>query len=379
MTAPERLSTHNFTRRREERRATVAASGAMPPARAPVLPAFLALLAGCTPLHRGPVTDHYDGRRFHGAEPDHSFCDMVRWIWEMKPVPWPAWIDDPPRPAPPARVGAGRLRATHVNHATILLQLDGLNVVTDPIWSSHAGPVSWAGPRRVRRPGIRLEDLPPVDVVLVSHDHYDHLDRSTLRALERRDHPLVIAGLGVGARLRSLGMGRVVELDWWESQAIPGGLTVTFVPARHRSGRGLLDGGRTLWGGFVIESPAGRIYFAGDTGLGDFVDRIAARYPEFRLAILPIGSYERRWFMRGQHMNPDDAVRVHLALHARRSMGMHYATFEEHPEQAIDAHEADLAAALRAHAVPADDFRILGFGEGFEVPGDLRSGGTARP
>jgi L-ascorbate metabolism protein UlaG (beta-lactamase superfamily) len=327
---------------------------------------FLSVLA-CTPHHRGPVTDHFDGHRFHDAEPDHSFGDMVRWMWELEPVPWPRWIDDPVQPPPPVRVAGGRLRATFVNHATVLLQLDGLNVVTDPIWSDRASPVAWAGPRRVRRPGVRLEDLPPVDLVLVSHDHYDHLDAPTLRALEGRDHPLVIAGLGVGARLRALGMSRVVELDWWQGQAVEGGITVTFVPARHRSGRGLLDGGRTLWGGFVIEGPAGRVYFAGDTGYGAFVDELAARYPGFRLAVLPVGSYEKRWFMRGQHMSPDDAVRAHLALHAERSMGMHYATFEEHPEQAIDAHEADLAAALRAHGLPPDRFRLLAFGEGVEV------------
>jgi L-ascorbate metabolism protein UlaG (beta-lactamase superfamily) len=341
---------------------------------------MLVLLAsGCGPLHRGPVTDHFDGRRFHGAEPDHSFGDMVRWLREMKTVDWPAWVDDPARPPPPARVEEGRLRATYVNQATVLLQLDDVNVVTDPIWSDRASPVSWAGPRRVRRPGVRMEDLPAIDVILVSHDHYDHLDAPTLRALERRDHPLVIAGLGVGARLRALGMARVVELDWWQTQAIAGGLTVTFVPARHQSGRGLFDGDRTLWGGFVIEGPASRVYFAGDTGYGTFVDEIAARYPGLRLAILPIGSYEKRWFMQGQHMNPDDAVRVHLAVHARQSIGMHYATFAEHPEQAIDAHEVDLAAALRTHAVAAEEFRILGFGEGIEVQPALTSAAAPRP
>lgn len=317
----------------------------------------------------GEVSDHFDGRRFFNPEPDHSFADMIKWLWQMIPVEWPIWVDDPPQPKPPDRVAGNDLRVTYVNQATFLIQTSGLNILTDPIWSDRAGPAAWAGTKRIRAPGIALHDLPAIDVILISHNHYDHLDLPTLRLLVRRDQPRILVGLGVGRLLGEEGMAGVTELDWWDETVVSSaGIRIVFVPARHTSGRSIGDGDRTLWGGFVIDGPCGRIYFAGDTGYGSFLQSIKNHYSDFRLAILPVGNYEKRWFMKSQHMNPDDAVAVHRMLNVKWSVGMHYATFREHPEQSIDAHEKDLAAALARYGMPASAFWIPGFGEGRFIP-----------
>jgi L-ascorbate metabolism protein UlaG (beta-lactamase superfamily) len=333
---------------------------------------------GCV-AHHGAASSHFDGSRFHNPEGGYSTADMMRWLAQLETVDWPAWIDDPPQPPPPRRVPPGALRVTYVNHATVLVQVDGVNVLTDPIWSARAGPASWLGAKRVRAPGVPFEQLPPIDWVLVSHDHYDHLDLATLERLDRRDHPTFVVGLGVGALLAARGIRDVVELDWWQAhEREGGGVRVTFVPARHGSGRLPFRRDRTLWGGFVVEAPSGQVYFGGDTALGGFVGELAAAFRRIRLAVLPIGSYEKRWFMRTQHMNPDDAVEVHRALAAARSVGVHFATFAEHPEQALDAHEADLAAALRRQGVPPEAFWVLAFGEGRDVP-PLPDASAAQP
>lgn len=333
---------------------------------------LVSAVRGCA-AHNGPVSDHFDGKRFYNPEGgDHSLGDELKWFWRMKAVEWPEWVNDAPQPPPVERVGPGELRATLINHATVLIQIDGLNIITDPIWSERAGPAAWLGTKRVRAPGLKLEHLPRIDYVLISHDHYDHLDLPTIETIAQRDHPTFLAGLGVGHYLRLVGIPdrNIIELDWWQTfQPADTTIRFTFVPARHQSGRiSPFSLHRTLWGGFVIDSPDGQVYFAGDTGFGSFIDEIAGRYRRMRLAILPVGNYEKRWIMKTQHMNPDDAVRTHLALQANQSMGIHYATFAEHPEQAIDAHEKDLAAALSDHAVSPAAFWILDFGEGRAVP-----------
>ena len=319
----------------------------------------------------GPPSSHFDGKVFFNpdAPEDHSFFDMVKWLWQMETVQWPAWIEDPPMPTPPRKVEGEGLRVTYINHATILIQMLGTNILTDPIWSKRAGPLAWLGPQRVRDPGIRFENLPKVDYVLISHNHHDHMDQPTLEKLARRDNPVVLAGLGLKRFLRGMGFAEVIELDWWESyKRTTGNSEIFFVPGKHNSGRGLFDSNKTLWGGFVIDSPWGAVYFAGDTAFESMFQQIAKRFTNLRLAILPIGSYEKRWFMKHQHMNPDDAVKAHKILKPSQSMGMHYATFREHPEQSIDAHEQDLASALKHHAIDRRRFWILGFGEGRDVP-----------
>lgn len=331
---------------------------------------LMPLVASCATS--SAQSDHFDGSRFFNPEGgDHTFSDSVKWLWEMETVPWPSWVDDPPQAQPPVRVPQGSLRVTYVSHATVLIQVNGLNILTDPIWSDYAGPTSWLGVRRVRAPGVAFDALPPIDLVLVSHDHFDHLDLPTLERIHRRDRPRFLVGLGVSGLLKSAGVDaqRVSELDWWQDSAVEGtDLRVVFVPARHGSGRGPFSRNTTLWGGFVIDAPEGAVYFAGDTAFGQFVDEIASRFGRVRLAILPIGSYEKRWIMKTQHMNPDDAVQVHRKLGALQSVGMHYGTFAEHPEQTIDAHEKDLASARASQDVEPGRFWVLGFGEGRDVP-----------
>ena len=326
--------------------------------------AVLVMLTGCS-IYTGPVSDHYNGATFHNSEADNGFLDHMKWMWSMEATDWPQWIDDPHQPAPASAVhGADALRVSYVNHATVLIQAAELNILTDPIWSDRAGPFSFIGAKRIRAPGVRFDDLPKIDLVLISHDHYDHLDLPTLRRLVSRDHPLILTGLGVKARLASIGSSSVEELDWWQEYPLQkGGGKVTFVPTRHSSGRTLLDGNASLWGGFSIQLPAGNVLFMGDTAYGKCIGEIGERFAGFRLAILPIGNYEPRWFMKTQHMNPDDAVRAHEAIRATHSMAVHFATFAEHPEQAVDAHEKDLASALKAHGIESERFWVPAFGE----------------
>ena len=330
---------------------------------------LLVVIGGChRTLYKGIPSDHFDGRRFYNEEPDHTFGDMVKWLWEMDTVQWPKWIEDPPHPEPVESVNNGNIRVTYINHATVLIQMDGLNILTDPIWSDCAGPVSWMGSKRVRSPGVALKDLPRIDVILISHDHYDHLDVPSLKQLSAQFQPLLLIGLGGNPFLDSKGFSNRVEMDWWQTYSHQfTGVTFTFVPARHASGRGLWGRNKILWGGFVIEGAAGRVYFAGDTGYGRFLRSIHERFPDFRLTIFPIGNYEPRWFMKAQHMNPEDAVEAHLLLNSQQSLGIHFGTFAEHPEQTIDAHEKDLLEALKKYNVPSSEFWVLQFGEGREV------------
>lgn len=328
---------------------------------------LIAFMQGCS-YYQGPPSDHFDGTRFFNEESDNSFFSHIKWIWEMETVDWPEWVNDTPQSPPVANVKEGELRVTYVNHATVLIQMDGINILTDPIWSEHAGPVSWIGSKRVRFPGIKMEKLPKIDIVMISHDHYDHLDISSLKQIIKNYHPVILTGLGVKRRLEFVEKGKIVELDWWQGYSYSNDSRITFIPSRHNSGRGLFDGNKTLWGGFVIESSAGRVLFFGDTAFGMFLNEIKRKYDNFRLAILPVGSYEKRWFMKNQHINPDDAVRIHKMIGSQQSMGIHFGTFEEHPEQSIDAHEKDLNIALDRYNVSQSEFWILKFGEGRDVP-----------
>jgi len=327
---------------------------------------ILMSLMSCN-YYQGPPSDRFDGSHFFNKEPEHTFFEHIKWLWEMETVEWPDWINDLPQPPPVANVEKGELQITYINQATTLIQMDSINILTDPIWSERAGPFSWMGSKRVRAPGVRMEDLPNIDIILISHDHYDHLDLPTLEKLFEKHQPVVLVGLGVKRRLRSIKQNDIIELDWWNEYTYSTGTKIIFVPSLHNSGRGLFSGNRTLCGGFVIEGSSGRVLFVGDTAFGDFLKDIKERFPHFDLAILPIGNYEKRWFMKTEHMNPDDAVRLHKMLNVTKSVGIHFGTFKEHPEQAIDAHEKDLQIALEKHNIPESDFWILKFGERREV------------
>lgn len=325
-------------------------------------------IMGCSSIYKGPKSDHFDGTRFYHNEKDYTFGELVKWMVTMNPAKWPKWIDDKQQPNPPVFVKNGALRVTHINHATMLIQVDGINILTDPIWSERTSMVSWAGPKRVRAPGFELSMLPRIDIILISHNHYDHLDLPTLKEITKNNNPKIFVGLGVGSLLAENKIKNVTEMDWWQEENLGEvGDKVVFVPARHNSGRGLLDKNKTLWGGFVIESSVGNIYFAGDTGYGDFLASIKSKYDSFVLAMLPIGHYEPRWMMESHHMNPDDAVKLHQYLNVKASVGMHFATFGGHNDEEVDAHEKDLSIALAKYKVSNSDFVILGFGEGKDI------------
>lgn len=269
------------------------------------------------------------------------------------------------------------LRVTWVGHSTVLLQLGGTNVLLDPVWSERASPLRFAGPRRLVPAPFRIERLPRLDVVIQSHDHYDHLDTATVRALARA-HPGAwwVAPLGVGARLTPLGVARVAELDWWEATRA-GPATVTCTPAQHFSGRGLGDRDTTLWGGFVVEAAGWRVCFAGDTGLHPEFGEIARRLGPFDLALVPIGAYEPRWFMRPVHMDPDDAVTAALALDAAVTVGIHWGTFRL-TDEPMDEPPRRAVGAWAARARPGRELWILRHGETRVVPRGARDVATAR-
>jgi L-ascorbate metabolism protein UlaG (beta-lactamase superfamily) len=254
------------------------------------------------PRYRGQITDHFNGRKFHNLEGPsrRGFVDFLRWKLTGKPGEWNKWIDAEPGSPPPNRVDAEKLRITFINHATVLIH---------------------------RAPGLRFEDLPPIDVVLLSHNHYDHLDIATLLRLKKEHDPRFIAGLGNRALLHNNGITDAIELDWWDKTHVSDRVTVNCVPAQHFSGRSLSDLDCTLWCGFVIQTPRGNIYFAGDTAIGGHFKQIKERFGEFRLALLPIGAYLPGWFMHPVHLSPAEAGNIHYLLQPDASVAIHFGTF----------------------------------------------------
>jgi L-ascorbate metabolism protein UlaG (beta-lactamase superfamily) len=276
-----------------------------------------------------PFPRHFDGKRFFNPDAPQApgFLDALRWKLTSRPERCPGFVSDVELTKPPSAVDSDQLRVTLINHATVLLQQSGSHILTDPVWSERASPLTWAGPRRRRSPGVRWEDLPRIDTVLLSHNHYDHLDLAALRRLANGGQSQFIAPAGVGRLLRSERIGPVHELDWGESLPIAGGV-IHSVPALHFSARGIFDRNRTLWRGYVIEATNRMVYFAGDTAFGSHFAQIRERFGAPLLALLPIGAYEPRWFMSSVHMGPEDAVKAHRILGAETSIAIHHGTFQ---------------------------------------------------
>ncbi|MEX2364414.1 MAG: MBL fold metallo-hydrolase, partial [Balneolaceae bacterium] len=265
---------------------------------------------------------------------------------------------------PAARV-SDSLVITYVNHSTFLIQTDSLNILTDPIWSDRASPFSFAGPKRMTPPGIRFDDLPEIDLVVLSHNHYDHLDISTLKRIHERFGSLFITPLGVGQLLSNEGIVRVQDLGWWDDLTISHDLEIVSVPAQHFSSRGLFDQNKTLWAGYVLKTRSGNIYFAGDTGYGEFFKEIGERYP-IKLGLIPIGAYKPIWFMSPVHVSPSEAILAHQDVGAEMSIGMHYGTFplaDDGQEDPI----IDFNEAMKEYGDDKPDFRILNAGESLIV------------
>lgn len=314
-----------------------------------------------------PVTDHCDGTRFFNPRGPsaRAFTDLPRWWWQRlggSATAWPQSVAAPAAVSLPSSVAAGQVATTLIGHATWLLQFAGLTVLTDPVFGSRAGPFGLLGPKRAQPPALRLGELPRVDVVLLSHNHYDHLDLASLRWLSRHRQPLILVPLGLKAWLETRGVTNVVELDWWQSHFLGTGEEITCTPAQHWSSRWPWDRCLTLWGAFMIRTARGSVWFAGDTGRGPHFTEVRTRLGAPDLALLPIGAYEPRWFMESVHMNPDEAVRAHLALGARQSLAMHHGTFCL-TDEGRDAPTRDLAAARAEQGVSDGAFATPAAGE----------------
>jgi L-ascorbate metabolism protein UlaG (beta-lactamase superfamily) len=306
-----------------------------------------------------PISDHCDGRRFFNPHRKaRPLTEVVKWMRTRQRTAWPSLVPLEPYPPPPAHVGPGQIAITFIGHSTFLIRTASRVIITDPVFTTNAGPFGRMGPPRVRPPAVRPADLPTVDVVLVSHNHYDHLQPSSLRLF--RDTASYVVPLGVGKFLPAAS-GKIHELDWWQTATVAGA-GLTCVPAQHFSARTPWDRDRTLWCGFVVRVDGVTIYFAGDSGYSPQFAEIGARCPEIDVALIPIGAYEPRWFMSPVHMNPEEAVRAHLDVKTRVSIGMHFGTFQL-TDEAIDEPLRALDRARQEHGVAKDAFRALGFGE----------------
>jgi N-acyl-phosphatidylethanolamine-hydrolysing phospholipase D len=325
--------------------------------------------AGCAGVG-GPVPGapaHHRERGFANTAPGYAVAGAwARWRFFVDRVLATTFA---PRTASLPRAGdAGAgLRATDnprvtwVGHSTLLVQLDGVNILTDPQWSERASPVSWAGPRRVTPPGLRFEDLPPIHLVLISHDHYDHLDVATVQRLAATHRPRFVVPLGIKAWLAGQGITDVVELDWWQS-VIERGVTLTCVPAQHFSGRTLADRNRRLWSGWTVRGRERRFFFAGDTAYYDVFKEIGARLGPFDLAAVPIGAYVPTRIMKASHTDPEEALQVFQDVRARALVPIHWGTFDL-AEEPIEEPPRRLEAAARTRGLGPDRVWILAHGE----------------
>ena len=308
------------------------------------------------PYYHGPAGDHFDGVRFFNpGQPatDRSLGDLLRWRFGPRGAEWPASV--PVKQAKPEPRVAG-LRITMVGHATLLVQAAGVNLLTDPVWSERASPLALAGPKRATAPGVAFDDLPPIDAVLLSHNHYDHLNVATLRRLHAVHTPLMVMPLGNDATVRrAVPSARIAVGDWHDRIEVAPAVTVTLTRANHWSARGVRDRRMALWAGLFVDTPVGSVWFAGDTGYGDIFRNIREAIGAPDVALIPIGAYAPRWFMAAQHADPVEAVRIMQDVDAGRALGIHWGTFrltDEPREEPVER----LAAALTAAGEPPARF-----------------------
>lgn len=358
---------------------------APPPRRSRAMPAALLLAAvlglcaarSAAPhaYYDGPVSSHFDGRHFFNPEGESGSGGaqrdgMLQYLriaeGRDRSHPWPASIAVR-QTVPARRIYGSALRVTWIGHATTLIQTDGLNILFDPVWAERSSPVSFAGPKRVRAPGVRLGDLPPIDLILISHDHYDHLDVDTLRYLAERDHPRIVTGLGNDRLLAGYGIAATAG-DWGQTIAVRPDVRVRIMRAHHWSERWLNDRDSTLWVGFRLEMPGGAIYYSGDTGPGDMAwAREAAAGPRPRLALLPIAPYKLASPPTGNHIDPEEAAAAFAMIDPAYALGVHWGTFQL-GEEPVDDAPRRLRAALLARRIDPARFRTLEPGLGWDVP-----------
>ncbi|MES2911019.1 MAG: MBL fold metallo-hydrolase [Pseudomonadota bacterium] len=356
---------------------------------------LLTLLGGCTAVnpYYDPAKPHHTAEGFKNnyiGSVNKKFSELVRWQIERRQQDLPK---PPEKPVPTQAADLAAIKAynttgatprppviTWIGHAAMLVQAGGLNVLTDPVLSERASPFQFLGPKRAQPPGIALADLPLIDVVLISHNHYDHLDKASVLDIAERSKAagkptMFLVPLGMKSWFTDLGIGNAVEMDWWDKQVVKG-VEFNFTPVQHWSARSFGDRSQTLWGGYAVFAPDLHWYFSGDTGYSkDFADtkaRFADRLsPDkgggFDLALIAVGAYEPRWFLAEQHVNPAEAVQIHKDLGAKRSVGVHWGTFEL-TDESLDQPPKDLAIARTAQGLSDADFSLMAIGETRVLP-----------
>jgi L-ascorbate metabolism protein UlaG (beta-lactamase superfamily) len=354
------------------------------------------------PRYKGAISDHFDGKQFFNPNGHNAkgASDALKWqTSKREKTPWSmvqdfefgekptALIEPKTTPDTPSVQNAfstnlSDLRVTFVGHSTVLLQFEGWNILTDPVWYERCSPVQWAGPKRAQPAAIRLEDLPPIHLILQSHNHWDHLDIENLKKIYQKHKPQIVTSLGISQFLKQHGIEKSVDLDWNDTfllkksdviarnEATEGSrsnretspfseLTVTCLPAQHFSGRGIRDRNATLWSSFMVSTPtSGNIYFGGDSGYGAFFKTIGKQFGTIRLALLPIGAFKPEWFMSPIHCSPSEAVQIHLDINAEKTLAIHHGTFplaDDGQQEPVD----ELKKALVLRGLAEDDFFVL--------------------
>lgn len=310
--------------------------------------------------------DHYNaqtGKFFNpGVRSEKDFWDLLKWLTKRNMSQWPEWLENEAEPSLPITLNNHEMALTFINHSSFLIQFNGINILTDPVYSERTSPVGFIGPKRVRAPGLAFSRLPKIDIVAISHNHYDHMDIDTLKKLYKKFKPTFLVPIKDGKLLKKEGIRNIVELDWWASHYMGENLKITFTPAQHFSGRGLFDRNKSLWGGYIIKFNGYNVFFAGDTGYSAHFKEIKYRFETIDFSLLPIGAYKPRWFMRTMHMNPSEAVRAHTDLDSKKSIGMHFGTFQL-TEEAIYRPVEDLQRAKLKKNINANDFTIMSVGQ----------------
>lgn len=319
----------------------------------------LSILWGCGERRLFATSDHFDGERYFnpGLTEDHGFWDVLKWQMQFSREAWPKNVENKFSDGPKKDVGEREISFTFINHASFLIQTQKYNILTDPVFSERVSPFTWIGPARVRPPGLKITELPPVHFIVISHNHYDHMDMPALKDLASQHKPVILVPAGDRDKLTKEGIGNVFEYDWGQARDEHDGIGFTFARSQHFSGRWLNDRFKALWGAWIIRLPFAQLYFAGDTGYSDHFASTGAEFGGFDLSFIPIGAYEPRWFMKSMHVNPAEAVLAHKDLRSKISVAMHHGTFQL-TDEAIDAPVKDLEAALAKEA-EKPDFRVM--------------------
>lgn len=312
-----------------------------------------------TTPYRGPVTDHFNGKRFQNPSRRSAkgFKDVWKYMQTRERDLWTKLQDPYVHQSQIERAADSVVQYTFINHCTFIIQIDGVTILTDPIFSDYCSPVPAPPMRRHRPPGVSLDHLPDIDLVLISHNHYDHLDKWSIKQIVKKWNPTFVTPLGNKRTLEKMGTNDVTEIDWWESTVVHD-LSVTATPTNHFSSRGTFDRNTSLWSGFVIAGTKKKVYFLGDSGYSEIFKEIGERLGPMDLSLIPIGAYKPRWFMSPIHVSPEEAVMAHKDVKSMKSIAMHFGTFalaDDNPERA----KADFYQAISDHQIPEDEFTII--------------------